>query len=277
MAGFWTNFGRFILIVLNGALLLVSLAILASGVILKFFKESFLDDVLGSLDFEALSNQTQVDFGLWGDIEQILELPFLDEVAVVLMAVGGVMLVLTFLPCCGACCMWRPLLVLFVFLMVLQLICQLALGTMFLVKDSPMHNVIKQQVGDKVKYDFDADLEDSFSYTIAILNYKLGCCGIRGKDDFPNHRPPSCCNNTIIDGDQSWHWAQDMCLETPPTAPDAFYNQKGCYTVLQERILADITTPAAVFAGVLFAQLLEVIFACLLIKELNDRNKVSPY
>ncbi|KAK7105450.1 tetraspanin-18B-like [Littorina saxatilis] len=159
------------------------------------------------------------------------------------------------------------------------IIAQGVVGGLFIAEDTVLHDEIKKTVGDKVKNDFQANGTDVFDFSINMLHYLLDCCGIRGWDDFNNTpKPPSCCNRTIIDGDSSWDDERQECASDPPTAPDSYYNQEGCYVVLQDKILEHLTLIAVAFAVILFIQLLEVIFACLIVKDVNNADsKVGPY
>ncbi|XP_076457509.1 tetraspanin-1-like [Babylonia areolata] len=275
-----TGIGRVILIILNLVFLLISLALVAAGVFLKFFASSLVEPVLGAVS-ASLDQATKDKFNI-PDLEDISDLPFVGEIGIAFIAFGSVLFFVSFMACCGACCKWRPLLVVFVIVMLILVICQGVVGGLFLAKDSVLHDKIKSTVGDKVKDEFDADGKDVFSFAINILQYLLGCCGIRGWEDFSGgNKPPSCCLKEIIEGDSNnaaMQARQQACTASPPTAPPADYNKKGCYILLQDKVLADITISAIGLAAILLLQVLEIIFAILIIKDVNDENnKIGPY
>lgn len=269
-----TGCGRVILIILNFLFLIISLGLIAVGVLLKFFASKVVEPILGAVS-ASLDQQTKDEFNI-PNLDDISDLPFVGEIGIAFIAFGCILFFISFLACCGACYKWRPLLIVFVIVMSILVICQGVVGGLFLAKDSVLHDKIKDTVGDKVKDEFTTDGKDVFSFAINILHYLLGCCGIRDRNDFTGHRPPSCCTREIIDsGTQT---QQQQCVSNPPTAPESSYNQKGCYVLLQDKVLKDLILSAVVFAAILLLQVLEIIFAILIVKDVNDVNtKVGPY
>ncbi|KAL8573887.1 hypothetical protein ACOMHN_029335 [Nucella lapillus] len=270
-----TVIGRVVLLILNFFFLVIALSLIAVGVLLKFFVKELVEPILGAVS-ASLDQSTKDSFNI-PDLDKVADLPFVGEIGIAFLAFGCVLFFISFMACCGACYKWRPLLIVFVIVMAILVISQGVVGGLFLAKDSVLHNTIKESLGDKVKDEFEADGDDAFSFAINIMHYLLGCCGIRGKMDFNGSRPPSCCLREIIDGDNSMTARKQGCVNKPPFAPEADYNQKGCYVLLQDKVLSRLTLAAIVLAAILFLQVLEIVFAILIVKEVNDdKVRVSP-
>ncbi|KAK7473519.1 hypothetical protein BaRGS_00035236 [Batillaria attramentaria] len=138
---------------------MVSLALTAIGVILKFFSGK----VLKKLMDKVLSSNDQLQkLHLDKDMEKLEGLPFVDELGMALMAVGIVLFCISFCACCGATCELRVLLIVGV------------IGGLFLKKDSVLHDKIKETAGKKIQEDYDPKGQDMFSFGINVLNY-MGC------------------------------------------------------------------------------------------------------
>lgn len=273
--GCGTGLGRLLLVLLNLVILLVSLAVLAVGILLKFFAGVVTKLLLGTTS--ALSSADKTRFNI-PDVSDIESLPFVSEIGVALIIFGVILFCISFFGCCGACCKYRPLLIVFVVLLSILVIAQAVIGGLFLAKESILHKTIKDKVGDKVKTDFVAKGNDVFSFSINIMQYLMGCCGIRGWEDFPGAKPPSCCNKTIIDGrSPDWDIQKAACYSNPTTAPASYYSPKGCYVLLQDKVLDHLTIAGVILAVILFVQVLEILFACLIVKDVNDHGKVGPY
>ena len=88
---------------------IASLAILAGGVLLKFFTPVVAPILLG-VDVSGLNEGTKKDFNI-PDLSEVTELPFVDEIGTALIAFGCFLCLISFLACCGACYKFRPLLI----------------------------------------------------------------------------------------------------------------------------------------------------------------------
>ncbi|KAK7473520.1 hypothetical protein BaRGS_00035237 [Batillaria attramentaria] len=257
MAGCISTLGKLILIVLNLVFLLASLALIAGGVVLKFFATKVIDKLSGALD-ETVMKDFHIPVG--SDMAQV---PLLDQIGLALLVFGVVLFCISFCACCGACCEFRPLLIVFVILMAVLVLAQAVVGGLFLAEDSVLHKQIKEKMGDKIKDDYKATADDMFSFGINIMNYALQCCGISGVDDFKKTEiSGTCCRKDVIKtGDLT-------CTSTPSNL-----NNEGCYTKLQEKVQENLVVAAVVLTLLLLLQVVEIGFAIAIVK---DVNRVGP-
>ena len=87
---------------------LVSLAFIAAGVILKFFVSKLVIPQLGNFDF--VDDSTRAALGI-PELDKVTELPFVDDIGIFFLVFGCILFIISFCACCGACCQWRPLLI----------------------------------------------------------------------------------------------------------------------------------------------------------------------
>nr|KAG5689455.1 hypothetical protein BaRGS_026016 [Batillaria attramentaria] len=292
MAGCITKFGKTALVTINTAFLvsehtviddddddnddddddddgdvLVSLALTAIGVILKFFSGKVLKKLM---DKVVSSYERLEKLHLDQDMEKLEGLPFVDKLGMALMAVGIVLFCISFCACCGATCDLRVLLIVFVILMALLVIVQGVIGGLFLKKDSVLHDKIKETAGKKIQEDYDPKGQDMFSFGINVLNYMLECCGIGGPSDF-GKTPSTCCKKDIIDANDT---TSAKCVDpTLSKIPEELLNKEGCYDRLQNVVQDHLTIAAVVLAMLLLLQVLEIFFAIAVIKSVG---RVGP-
>lgn len=260
-----------ILVLLNMLFLLISLALLAVGVIVKFFAAKLLGPLLGTVSSAATKSGFNIP-----ELDKVKELPFLDQIGVALIIFGSVLMVISFCACCGACCEWRPLLVVFVVLMMILVIAQAVVGGLFLATDSSLHDNIKKTIVDKIQSDYKHDDQnDVFSIAINLMNYLLECCGMSGYADFETTNvSPTCCLKKIIEDKTNAYTASALlCKDGKPLPTDV--NQQGCYTKLQDLISSNLTIAAVVLAMLLLLQVIEIIFAIVIVMDVG--NKVQPF
>lgn len=264
--------GKVILVLLNMLFLLISLALLAVGVIVKFFGAEFLGKFLGTVSTAATNSGFPIPA-----LEKVKDLPFLDQIGLALIIFGSLLLVISFCACCGACCGWRPLLVVFVVVMMILVIAQAVVGGLFLATDSTLHNTIKKTIVDKIQSDYKHDDDkDAFSIAINLMNYLLQCCGMSGYADFEvANVSPTCCLKEIIEDSSNSIYTASASLCKNGKALPIDVNQKGCYTYLQDLIRSNLTIGAVVLAILLLLQVIEIIFAIVIIKDVG--SKVSPF
>lgn len=260
-----SSIGRIILVVLNLVFVLVSLALIAVGVIFKYFASEILS-ILGSVDKVAGTLKTDLAIGDL-DLKEIANFPFLADVGVALIVFGCVLLVIAFCACCGACCKSRVLLFVFIITMSVLVLSQAVVGGLFLAKSSPLHEKIKSELKDQMRDKYDPRAtKDAFSFCINVMNYLLDCCGITGPADFNNSLPVlSCCKRTFVDT------SVGKCI-TPSIYPDRF-NTKGCYDKLQDKVLENTLLAGVVLGLLLLIQVILIVFAVLIVK---DENSVGP-
>ncbi|XP_025102607.1 tetraspanin-18-like [Pomacea canaliculata] len=260
-----TSCGRIVLILINLVILLVSLALVVLGVLMKFFPGSIVETLLAKVEIPSSSAQ---DFGSIPSVGKIINFPFFADLGVALLIFGCILFVISFCACCGACGKWRPLLLVFIIAMIVLILGQAVVGGLFLAKDSILHEKIKETFGDEVTKNYKDGNSNAISIAMDILNLQLDCCGFRGPKDFAlNPKVKTCCRKKIISSP-----SVKKCV-TEDLSDTQTFNDVGCYDKIQEKIQDKIVMAAVILSVILLLQLLEVVFAILLVK---DAGQVSP-
>lgn len=239
---------KIIFIPINTSLMLVGLAACAGGVIMAFFPGKVLDKAFDIVK-EAINSQTQFSgISFPKEADELKDAPYLFELGVAILALGAFIFALSWMGWCGACCTscCKCLLVLFAVILLVMIAAEITAGTMFLVKDSPLHENLKSELKKKITEEYDEKSNNAFSAIVILANNIFDCCGVDGYTDFGNKSHYSCGN----------------------------YTSTGCYTKLTDLIQDNIVWAGLILAGVLLLQLLQVIFAIAIFK---DSNKVSPF
>ncbi|KAK7106228.1 leukocyte surface antigen CD53-like [Littorina saxatilis] len=115
----------------------------------------------------------------------------------------------------------------FVVVMSILALCCIVAGSLFLCRDSDIHDALRPRAAKQLKehYDSDGDGDGTFTKAIDALQYYVDCCGIQGPGDYVDGPPASCCNHTMLMGRVN-HLA-DQCNNG--TLAQKYYRQKGCY------------------------------------------------
>lgn len=278
-----SSFGRTILIILNMAFVLVSLALIGVGVVLRFYP-NYLIKIMGTLEKllednpvgNTVGNQinlTQLHLPGKDELNKIVEFPFLKEAGIALLVFGCVLFIIAFSACCGACCKSRLLLMVFIILMSVLVLAQAVVGGLFLAKSSPLHEKIKEELSKQMQkqYSYNATGEHNvFSFAINLMNYLLECCGVTGLADFKHGDPvSSCCKRELADNTT----LRSKCLTPPMHPPYADFNTEGCYDKLQGWAVSNVVLAADILTLILLLQVILIVFAYLNVK---DDNSVGP-
>ncbi|XP_046341090.1 tetraspanin-18-like isoform X1 [Haliotis rufescens] len=276
--GFCAGCGQCILVLLNVLFLLISLALIVIGVILKFFPGTFMKFL-----FEGL--KATVPFKLPTGTNDLDIVPLVDEIGLALIIIGVTLFGLCFLACCGACCRWRLFLIFYCVCMILLILAVATMGGLFIATDSQLHASIKAQLQQRVHDDYKGpDSSDIFTLAINILSYSMQCCAMGGPDDFNDSAPwtkytydgntftlqasPACCTDDYLQSNRL-----DECTQRPFTA-NRIHTQ-GCYKKLLNLINEQQTWAILGVVGVVLLLIVQVIFAIVLTKDIGDK-KISP-
>ncbi|KAM9346574.1 tetraspanin 35 [Symphorus nematophorus] len=183
--------------VFNGIIFLAGAAILAVGIWVKVDSGSILS-FLGKIE-DAPS-----------ELSQVLNVGYL------LIALGGLLLIIGFLGCCGAVKESKCMLLLFFIIVLLVFIAEVA-GAVVILVFRPLADKLFTKFGTaavksiKKDYGQNPDITGLWNTTMSTLK----CCGFYNSSDFENspyyeehnkHYPPQCCpgfnnpcNQTVID------------------------------------------------------------------------------
>ncbi|KAG5853872.1 hypothetical protein ANANG_G00031440 [Anguilla anguilla] len=182
------EFLKIMMFLFNGVIFLAGGAILGVGVWVKVDSSSLLA-VLGKIESAP------------PELDQLLNVGYL------LIAVGGVLLIMGFLGCCGAIKESRCMLLLFFVAVLVVFIAEVA-GAIVVLVFKPLAENLVSQLGEKAveaikkHYGANPDITGPWNATMDGLN----CCGFYNYTDFDNSPfyndsgmtyPKECCTNII--------------------------------------------------------------------------------
>ncbi|WAR05009.1 hypothetical protein MAR_020378 [Mya arenaria] len=179
MSGCIEQIGRVLLVLINLIFLLVGLAITAVGFILRYgysVYKPFLDFSLKAL--QKTLDDTNLGTGL--DIENVDIGQVMLSLALGLIIGGLVLVALSFMGCCGACCKFKLFLWIYALvILVFVLIEVVAIGILYGKPD-----IVKGQAKTSLsKYEGLASSEvTSLAWNVIMIQFK--CCGIDSYKDF---------------------------------------------------------------------------------------------
>ncbi|KAK3761330.1 hypothetical protein RRG08_055295 [Elysia crispata] len=236
---------KLLMIILNLVFLLIGLALLSVGVLLVFVIDVFLQSAFDSAQEDAQSR----GYIIVGEASDIKDFPLLHEVGIALLVFGAALVVLSMMGWCGSCCSscCRTLLLVFSAILIVMMIAEIVVFSLFLVKDSALHKKLKEEVQDKITSDYNEIYGNTFTSTIVILHREVDCCGMEGVQDFGNKQHRSC---------------------------ETANEDVGCYDEMQERLQDNKVYAGLAVAGILALQLLEVICAIVIYKD--EYSKIFP-
>ncbi|XP_046580877.1 CD63 antigen-like [Haliotis rubra] len=267
-----TSVGRLVLVILNIIFLLISLGLLAVGGILKYMPGTLMGFLLAGAQSAIPPLPTASGGSTLPSImipDTLSFVPMVDDVATVLLALGGVLFCISFLACCGACYKWRPLLILFAIVMVLLILGIAVVGALFLVKDSVLHDTIRSSLAEKTEEEYEKNQNGPFIQITNVLALQMKCCGFTGPSDFVKNLttdfkdvPVACCEDM-----------KQTCLDTTRRNLTDI-ETTGCYDKLQDMIEDSKTYAIVGLVGVLLLLLIEVVFAIVIVVDIGS-NKVG--
>lgn len=233
--------GKIVLVVLNILILLLSLTLIAIGVIIIAGKDVY-DSLLTKFEDDLQSSFTSL--GLTVDTSNISLTDLIIPVAYALVAIGIVMGALALLGCIGGCYTLKIVLVVYVIALGVIFLAQAIIVVIVYVDKSAFDSAVKPHLRDTLK-DF-SGIEGTDAKTLAwnaLMNYE-GCCGVDSYEDFSSSSswPPSqvggqtvdlltpviCCRSKSNDY---------TCAENGTANTSNNYMEVGCYDKLYDLII----------------------------------------
>ncbi|RUS76206.1 hypothetical protein EGW08_016050 [Elysia chlorotica] len=236
---------KMLMVILNILFLIISLAFTAIGVVLVFMVDMFLKNAFDSAKSAAGTSGYTIE----GEASDLKDFPILYELGVAFLAFGVVLFVLSLIGCCGSCCSQccRIMLLVFAVIMFVMVVAEIAVFSLFLVKDSALHKKLKDEVQSKITSDYDENSGNTFTATIIIINREGDCCGMEGVADFGTKSHLSC---------------------------EAANENTGCYDKMQDLLQDNDVYAGLAVAGILALQVLEIICAIVIYKD--EKSKIFP-
>ncbi|XP_053184976.1 tetraspanin-1-like [Scomber japonicus] len=185
-----TGFLKVMMFIFNGGIFVAGAAILGVGVWVKVDSASLL-----------------------GIVEQVDDAPSglsqLANISYLLMAVGGVLLVIGFLGCCGAIRESRCMLLTFFTIVLIIFLVEVAGAVVLLVFEDLADKLligVEEEVVNSIRKDYGSSDSLTSLWNATMIDFK--CCGFTNYTDFDgspyytahkNSYPPMCCNETLTD------------------------------------------------------------------------------
>uniref|UniRef100_A0A4W5QEN1 Tetraspanin n=1 Tax=Hucho hucho TaxID=62062 RepID=A0A4W5QEN1_9TELE len=243
-----SGFLKIMMFIFNGAIFLAGVAILAVGVWVKVDSGS----LLGVLD----------------NIEDApAELGQLANVAYLLIGVGGVLLIMGFLGCCGAMKESRCMLMLFFIIILIIFIAEVA-GCVVVLVFQPLAEEVLADLSEKIvasiKKNYGKDESMTSLWNGTMEQFK--CCGYRNYTDFdgspfqgnpsnPPTYPPTCCSTT------------GTC--TGVMLPSK--NVLGCFDILLNLIEDNAVIIGAVGLGIAALEIAAMVVSMVLYQQIGNK------
>ncbi|XP_026159376.1 tetraspanin-1-like [Mastacembelus armatus] len=245
------GFLKIMMFIFNGGIFLAGAAILGVGIWVKVDSGSLLG---------LLENLDNAPSGL----SQLVNISYL------LMAVGGVLLVIGFLGCCGAVKESRCMLMTFFSIMLIIFLIEVA-GAVVLLVFQGLADQLLQSLEDEVR----KSIVKNYGYSESVTSLwnatmdKFQCCGYRNYTDFDgspfftehgrNVYPPMCCNATITMSTCNTNEAHSSMVD-------------GCFDKLLQLIEDNAVIIAAVALGIAALEIAAMVVSMVLYSQIGRKN-----
>ncbi|XP_045209623.2 CD63 antigen-like [Mercenaria mercenaria] len=283
--GLLTFAGRIVLVVINIVFIIVSLTLIVAGFVIRFAHEWLkpsLDTVLNKIEStvktaygDASFSTDKFEFG-----------SLVSTLCYIMIAAGVVLLAISFLGCCGACCSFTTIMLVYSIILIVILLAQVAVIILVFAKPVVIKDQMKSTLKDTMK-----DYDGIKGTSVSALGWnwvqqEFDCCGASNYMDFEQKGSPykntAVNDNAAMGGTDGNVGAPVACCKTLPSsdgerttcagngaAPSETNSNlnKGCVDKVWTRVVEDNTLYFAIVVGVCFAiQIVLIIFACLVFK-----------
>lgn len=241
------------------------------------FVVNFIVWVCGIVVF-GVGIYSRVKAGDWKDLVKDVDVV---DAANLLIASGAIVMVIGFVGCCGAVKQLRPLLVVYIVLLVLIFILEIAGGIYAAVKKDDVIASLKKNFGDIVdtSYGGTSEADKGLTKSVDWFQENVKCCGSEG--------PKSWSNSTWVTtnkrdakarNESSYELFPKTCCKSGDCnvgSSEADYNnlsnvyEKGCVDESEEFLNSHIKELVGVGVGIAFVQIVGVACAILLCRSIG--------
>ncbi|XP_037953236.1 tetraspanin-18 isoform X2 [Teleopsis dalmanni] len=200
----------------------------------------------------------------------------IEQMAYVLIAIGGIMFVLSFLGYCGAIRESRCFLMTYGVLLIMLLVAEIVAGGLAAFYKETARNETKNFLETTItNYYKSSDNPDAVTHMWNQMMSNFACCGVNDYRDFEksqswmerrgNHTiPEACC---ILKDVSNYIPRDDDCV-TNPNENNSFY-KNGCYDVMVDWIISHREIIIGVLAVVAIIHIIGIILALSLYKSFS--------
>ncbi|XP_060075471.1 tetraspanin-1-like [Ylistrum balloti] len=272
MANCCSSCSKVLLVSVNVLVGLLGLALLVGGCLLKFGS--------GLIDVNSYIDNTLTEIVLDG-IEQSIS-GILDNIVIICIVAGAVILIVSLLGCLGACCEWRIALIIYSIIIFLVLCAEIALVVLVVLFRTEIRTNLKTAMNQTMYETYDNRADNPVVIGWNTLFYKFECCGVDNYMDLVNAKnytpsnpdfkvPPFCCKDIDFDyprlvppsGDPTYN-----CSIYP--SPDTSNYMKGCFQSLQDFLSLYQNLFLGVGISLVVIEILCLVAACCICRELRD-------
>ncbi|XP_046859951.1 CD63 antigen-like [Xenia sp. Carnegie-2017] len=176
----------------------------------------------------------------YNDYENLLSKD-IGAVPILLISIGGVIFLVSFFGCCGA---WRKsvvMLTIYIFLLSLLLLLEIAGVISAYFFKSKLRKYVETGMKDAIKQYNDT----KYQKAINKVQQKFDCCGATNSSDYINQKIPSSCCKTPMN-------VNGTCE----------FQSKGCADKLFDYLDEHLAIVGGIVIGVIVVQLFGIMFAC---------------
>ncbi|XP_053372516.1 tetraspanin-9-like [Mercenaria mercenaria] len=277
--GLLTFAGRIVLVVLNIIFILVSLALIIGGFILRFAHEWIRPTIKTVLD--SISSAADKIYSTNIDTDKFELGSVVSDIATVMIVLGLVLLGLSFVGCCGACCNFSTIMLVYAIILIVILLAQVIV----IIIAFAFPNEIKKRIRPVMKDSLDeyqglkGSTVNSLAWNWAMQEFQ--CCGpdmytdFNGKGSWKSAAgdgvdvitPTACCKTLPSDTAGVANCAGDNTKQIANITSMSNYD-KSCIDAVWTRVVEDQTSYYYTVVGFcLLAQIVLIIFACLVYKD----------
>lgn len=176
---------------------------------------------------------------------------------IVLVIIGSMVFIISFLGCCGALRESSWMIMTFSVFLVIVFIAEIGVGIAGYIKHGELPGILENQFN-KTMDDYTNSVEAQRAWS--LVQGEMECCGIRGPGDwrpiFKNKTVPAMCCHLL---------PKDV-----KNCTSDYASQVGCYTKLLEFLDRKSLFLGGVGIGIALVQLIGVVFACILSRAFRE-------
>jgi len=272
---------RWVLCLTNFSLIIVSTGVLLIGTWLAADKDSFINITLNITTGSYSPASDFIDNDAKKVLKEFVEPAVIEQAAYILLAVGALIFILSFLGYCGAIKESRILLTTYGIFLVLIFALQVALILLITLykqqADQHSQEFLKSTLSEHY---VTGPGKDGVSLAWDLVMAHLGCCGLEDYKDFSSAKlfqqfagteglgrqvPESCC---VLTGSPFLLKPKDpLCVSSPDSSNS--YMSIGCHLKFQDMITTNLDMVIGVVVTLAAAQLLAIVLSFCLCKAIG--------